>query len=160
VNGAPMSATPLSVKAAPSVRQMARKLGVDLTAVTGSGPEGRILIEDLSRHFRPPAGRDMPPARPEPKLDFGQPGTRIKMVGLRRVVAERMIQSKTAIPHYSYVDECEVTDLVRLRNSLKDRYGREGVKLTYLPFFVKAVVAALKEVPIVNSSLDEAAHEI
>jgi pyruvate dehydrogenase E2 component (dihydrolipoamide acetyltransferase)/2-oxoisovalerate dehydrogenase E2 component (dihydrolipoyl transacylase) len=155
-----VSPTPLAVKAAPSVRQMARKLGVDLTLVRGTGPEGRILIEDLSRQVRPAVGRDMPPARPEPKLDFGQPGMRIKLVGLRKRVAEHMVRSKTAIPHYSYVDECEVTDLVRLRNSLKDAYTRAGVKLTYLPFFVKAVVAALREVPIVNSSLDEKVGEI
>jgi pyruvate dehydrogenase E2 component (dihydrolipoamide acetyltransferase)/2-oxoisovalerate dehydrogenase E2 component (dihydrolipoyl transacylase) len=71
-----------------------------------------------------------------------------------------MVRSKEAIPRYSYVDECEVTDLVRLRNSLKDVYAAAGVKLTYLPFFVKAVVAALKEVPIVNSTLDEKAGEI
>ncbi len=159
-NGVTVSPTPLYVKAAPSVRQMARKLGVDLTAIRGSGPEGRILIEDLSRQVRPPVGRDMPPSRPEPKLDLGRPGTRIKMVGLRKLVAEHMVRSTTTIPHYSYVDECEVTDLVRLRTSLKDAYARAGVKLTYLPFFVKAAVAALKEVPIVNSSLDEKAGEI
>jgi pyruvate dehydrogenase E2 component (dihydrolipoamide acetyltransferase)/2-oxoisovalerate dehydrogenase E2 component (dihydrolipoyl transacylase) len=102
----------------------------------------------------------MPPARPEPKLDYGLPGTRIKLVGLRRRVAEHMVRSKSTIPHYSYVDECEVTALVGLRNSLKDAYSRSGVKLTYLPFFVKAVVAALKEVPMVNASLDESAGEI
>lgn len=160
VNGPP-SASPLAVKAAPSVRLMARKLGIDLAGVAGSGPEGRILIEDLSpRVSPPPAGRDMPPPRREPKLDFGKPGTRVKMAGLRRKVAEQMVRSKEAIPHYSYVDECEVTDLVRLRNSLKDVYAAAGVKLTYLPFFVKAVVAALKEVPVVNSTYDEKAGEI
>lgn len=159
-NGSPTPA-PMTVKAAPSVRHMARKLGIDLTSVNGSGPEGRILIEDLSRQVRPGTiGRDMPPSRPEPKLDFGRPGTRVKLVGLRRKVAEQMVKSTSTIPHYSYVDECEVTDLVRLRTSLKDAYARAGVKLTYLPFFVKAAVAALKEVPIVNSSLDEETNEI
>src|SRR5262245_33205103 len=73
-NGPPAPA-PLAVKAAPSVRQMARKLGIDITGVSGSGPGGRILIEDLSRQVRPqPVGRDMPPLRREPKLDFGRPG--------------------------------------------------------------------------------------
>src|SRR5262245_48637446 len=159
-NGLP-SPVPLAVKAAPSVRHMARKLGIDLTGVSGSGPDGRILIEDLSRQVRPqPIGRDAPPPRKEPKLDFGRPGTRIKMAGLRRKVAEQMVRSKESVPHYSYVDECDVTDLVRLRNSLKDVYAAAGVKLTYLPFFVKAAVAALKEAPIVNSRLDEEAGEI
>jgi pyruvate dehydrogenase E2 component (dihydrolipoamide acetyltransferase)/2-oxoisovalerate dehydrogenase E2 component (dihydrolipoyl transacylase) len=71
-----------------------------------------------------------------------------------------MVQSKTTIPHYSYVDECDVTDLVRLRESLRAAYAEAGVKLTYLAFFVKAVALALKEVPIVNASLDEPADEI
>jgi pyruvate/2-oxoglutarate dehydrogenase complex dihydrolipoamide acyltransferase (E2) component len=80
--------------------------------------------------------------------------------GLRRTIAQRMTQSKRTIPHYSYIEECDVTDLVRLRESLRDTYARAGIKLTYLPFFVKAVVAALKEVPIVNASLDDDAGEI
>jgi pyruvate dehydrogenase E2 component (dihydrolipoamide acetyltransferase)/2-oxoisovalerate dehydrogenase E2 component (dihydrolipoyl transacylase) len=71
-----------------------------------------------------------------------------------------MVLAKRTIPHYSYVDECDVTELVRVRDGLKEAYARAGVKLTYLPFFVKAVAAALKEVPIVNASLDEEAGEI
>jgi pyruvate dehydrogenase E2 component (dihydrolipoamide acetyltransferase)/2-oxoisovalerate dehydrogenase E2 component (dihydrolipoyl transacylase) len=147
----------LPVKAAPSVRQMARKLGIDLSALHGSGPEGRILLEDLTSRIQMPAA---PAPRPDVAVDYGKPGTRIKMQGLRRTIAQRMAQSKRTIPHYSYVDECEVTDLVRIRDSLRDPFARAGVKLTYLPFFVKAVVAALKEIPIVNSSLDEEAGEI
>jgi pyruvate dehydrogenase E2 component (dihydrolipoamide acetyltransferase)/2-oxoisovalerate dehydrogenase E2 component (dihydrolipoyl transacylase) len=71
-----------------------------------------------------------------------------------------MALSKRTIPHYTYVDECDVTELVRLREGLRETYARAGIKLTYLAFFVKAAVAALKEVPIVNSSLDEEAGEI
>jgi 2-oxoisovalerate dehydrogenase E2 component (dihydrolipoyl transacylase) len=147
----------LPVKAAPSVRQLARKLGIDLAAIHGSGPEGRILLEDLAPRFQAPV---VPEARAEAVADYGKPGTRIKLQGLRRTIAQRMVQSKRVIPHYSYVDECDVSDLARLRESLRDTYARAGVKLTYLPFFIKAIVAALKEVPIVNSSLDEDAGEI
>jgi pyruvate dehydrogenase E2 component (dihydrolipoamide acetyltransferase)/2-oxoisovalerate dehydrogenase E2 component (dihydrolipoyl transacylase) len=147
----------LPVKAAPSVRYLARKLGIDLGGVHGSGPEGRILIEDLTPRMQ---GAGAPAASPEPVPDYGKPGTRIKMQGLRRTIAQRMAQSKRTIPHYSYVDECDVTDLVRLRESLREPFARRGVKLTYLAFFVKAVVAALKEVPIVNASLDEKIDEI
>src|SRR5690606_8366108 len=68
--------------------------------------------------------------------------------------------AKRTIPHYSYVDECDVTELVRLRESLREPLAKRGVKLTYLAFFVKAAALALKEVPIVNSSLDEEAGEI
>ena len=147
----------LPVKAAPSVRQLARKLGIDLAALHGSGPEGRILIEDLTPRIQAPA---TPSTRAEVVADYGKPGTRIKMLGLRRTIAQRMAQSKRGIPHYSYVDECDATDLVRLREALRETYAGAGVKLTYLPFFVKAVVAALKEVPIVNASLDEENDEI
>jgi pyruvate dehydrogenase E2 component (dihydrolipoamide acetyltransferase)/2-oxoisovalerate dehydrogenase E2 component (dihydrolipoyl transacylase) len=79
---------------------------------------------------------------------------------LRRKIAEHMALAKRTIPHYSYVDECDVTDLVKLRESLREPFARAGVKLTYLAFAVKAVVAALKEVPIVNASLNEADGEI
>jgi pyruvate dehydrogenase E2 component (dihydrolipoamide acetyltransferase)/2-oxoisovalerate dehydrogenase E2 component (dihydrolipoyl transacylase) len=147
----------LPVKAAPSVRQLARKLGIDLTAVRGSGPEGRILLEDLTPRFQAPAPAD---TRAPVAADYGKPGTRMPLQGMRRAIAQRMVLSKHTIPHYSYVDECDVTDLVRLRDSLRDPFARSSVKLTYLPFFIKAVVAALKEVPIVNSSLDEEKGEI
>jgi pyruvate dehydrogenase E2 component (dihydrolipoamide acetyltransferase)/2-oxoisovalerate dehydrogenase E2 component (dihydrolipoyl transacylase) len=146
------------VRAAPSVRYLARKLGVDLTRIAGTGPGGRILIEDLSAHVKPTASQKSPAAEPRP--DYGKPGTRIKLQGVRRKIAEHLVLAKRTIPHYSYVDECEVTDLARLRASLRETFQQAGVKLTYLAFFVKAVVAALKEVPIVNASLDEAAGEI
>jgi pyruvate dehydrogenase E2 component (dihydrolipoamide acetyltransferase)/2-oxoisovalerate dehydrogenase E2 component (dihydrolipoyl transacylase) len=131
------------------------KLGIDLGTVHGSGPEGRVLLEDLAPRIQATA-----PAAAEAPMDYGKPGTRIKMQGLRRSIAQHMVLAKRTIPHYSYIDECDVTELVRLRDSLRDPYARAGVKLTYLAFFVKAVVAALKEVPIVNASLDEKSDEI
>ena len=125
----------------------------------GTGPQGRILIEDLSSFLTvPDAGKR--PSPPEERPDYGTPGTRIKLQGVRRKIAERMVHSKHTIPHYTYVDECDVTDLVRVRENLRDVSQRSGVKVTYLAFFVKAVVAALKQVPIVNASLDDAAGEI
>jgi pyruvate dehydrogenase E2 component (dihydrolipoamide acetyltransferase)/2-oxoisovalerate dehydrogenase E2 component (dihydrolipoyl transacylase) len=150
----------LPVKAAPSVRHLARKLGIDLARVRGSGPGGRILIEDLTPLVVPPAadgGRERPA---EPRPDYGRPGTRIKLQGLRKRIAEHMALAKRVIADYSYVDECEVSDLVRLRESLKDVYARAGIRLTYLPFLVKAAVAALKEVPLANASLNEDDGEI
>jgi len=151
-----------AVKAAPSVRQLARQLDIDLAGVQGSGPQGRILAHDVAAQATTPSGSATgeKPKASEPKPDFGVPGTRMKLHGLRRKIAERMVQAKTTIPHYSYIDECDVTDLVRVRESLRDAYARAGVKLTYLAFFVKAVARALKEVPIVNASLDESQSEI
>jgi 2-oxoisovalerate dehydrogenase E2 component (dihydrolipoyl transacylase) len=164
-NGAvarPNAPLPATVRAAPSVRQLARKLGIDLTGVHGSGPQGRILVDDVARLMpaaKTPGQMGKPPPA-EPQFDYGRPGTRVKLQGLRRRIAERMVQSKTTIPHYSYVDECDVTDLVRLRESLRPAYAEAGVKLTYLAFFVKAVALALKEVPVVNASLDDKAEEV
>jgi pyruvate dehydrogenase E2 component (dihydrolipoamide acetyltransferase)/2-oxoisovalerate dehydrogenase E2 component (dihydrolipoyl transacylase) len=149
----------VTIKAAPSVRQLARKLGLDLAQVRGTGPQGRILIDDLTAHVKAAMTREERPAAPPPP-DYGTPGTRIKLIGLRRKIAEHMVLSKRTIPHYSYVDECDVTDLVRMRESLRETFAQAGVKLTYLAFLVRAAVAALKEVPIANSSLDEAAGEI
>jgi 2-oxoisovalerate dehydrogenase E2 component (dihydrolipoyl transacylase) len=153
-------ATPIAsmaVKAAPSVRYFARQLGIDLQNVGGSGPKGRILMEDLTAQVQRAEGGAKPPVE---KQDFGKPGTRIKLQGLRRKIAERMVQSMQTIPNYGYVEECDVTDLVRLRESLRETYAQAGVKLTYLAFVVKAVAGALKDVPLVNASLDEAAGEI
>ncbi len=147
--------------AAPSVRLLARKFGIDLARVHGSGPHGRILLDDLTPLLQPSAPTSAEPVRPEPpKPDYGKPGTTVKLLGLRRKIAEHMLASTRHIPHYSYIDECDATDLVKLRTQLREPFGQAGVKLTYLAFFVKAVARALKEIPIVNSTFDEAAGEI
>ena len=91
---------------------------------------------------------------------LGRPGDRWKLQGIRRAIADHMVRCKKTIPHYSYVDECDVTELTTLRNELKRPYYTRGIKLTSLPFFVKAVVFALQQVPLVNASLDERAGEI
>ncbi|QJW96196.1 dihydrolipoamide acetyltransferase family protein [Frigoriglobus tundricola] len=151
--------------AAPSVRMLARKLGVDLTRVHGSGPHGRILLDDLTPFLAPKPSNGVRAATgtsgtDTSKFDFGVAGTRQKLIGLRRKIAEHMVESKRHIPHYSYIDECDMTDVVRLRSQLREPLAKAGVKLTYLAFFVKAVSRALKEVPIVNSTFDEAAGEV
>jgi 2-oxoisovalerate dehydrogenase E2 component (dihydrolipoyl transacylase) len=158
-NGASPAAEPsvAAVKAAPSVRFMARKLGIDLGRIRGSGPEGRILIGDLSAQI---ANRPAPAETAEAPRDPGRPGTRVKFQGIRRRIAEHLVQSKRTIPHYTYVDEADVTRLVDLRDSLRPTFAEVGVKLTYLAFFVRATVRALKAVPLVNSSLDEESGEI
>ena len=150
--------------AAPSVRLLARKLGIDLARIRGSGPHGRILLDDLTPYLARPADRAAKPEKAgqtdTSKLDLGVAGTRVKLAGLRRKIAEHLVDAKRRIPHYSYIDECDLTDLVRLRDQLREPFVRAGVKLTYLAFFVKAVARSLREVPVVNASLDEAAGEI
>ncbi|HEX3315855.1 MAG TPA: dihydrolipoamide acetyltransferase family protein [Gemmataceae bacterium] len=138
----------IAVKAAPAVRQMARKLGIDLAGIRGTGPGGRILLGDLGA---------TPPAI---SSNFGTPGTRIKLQGVRRKIAEHMVRAKTTIPHYTYVDECDVSDLVRVRNGLRDAFAARGVKLTYLAFIAKAVAGALAEVPMVNATFDDRTEEL
>jgi pyruvate dehydrogenase E2 component (dihydrolipoamide acetyltransferase)/2-oxoisovalerate dehydrogenase E2 component (dihydrolipoyl transacylase) len=160
-NGPPVAERRLElpVKAAPSVRYLAQKLGIDLHGVRGTGPEGRVLVGDLAPHVAAPAA-GAKPAVPEVRPDYGKAGTRVKLLGLRRKIAEHMVLAKRTAPHYTYVDECDVTELVRLRPSVREVYAPTGVKITYLAFFIKAVTAALKEIPLVNASLDEAAGEI
>lgn len=163
----PTLAVVAGVKASPAVRYMARKLGIDLARLRGSGPGGRVLLDDLTEAIRAMQGgagatSSAPTAKPQTtmSLDLGTPGTRVKLAGLRRRIAERMVQSKRTIPHYTYVDEVEITDLVRWRDRSVEFFAERGVKLTYLAFFVKAAVCALKEVPIVNSTYDEERQEI
>ena len=164
-NGTPVAVARTAVSqspappASPSVRQLARKFGVDLGRVRGTGPHGRILLDDLTPLLAPATAMPTPKAEP-PAFELGTPGTRTKLVGLRRRIADHMVESKRRVPHYSYIDECDVTDLARLRTQLREAFARTGVKLTYLAFVVKAVARALKEVPIANSTLDEAAGEI
>jgi len=148
------------VRAAPAVRKMASAMDVDLNDVAGSGPDGRVLIDDLATFVR---GRDCSAARPargSAKPAVGTPGQRMPLQGLRRTIAEHMLTSKQRIPHYSYIDECDVSNMIALRNKLKRPLYSTGVKLTNLPFYVKAIVGALQQVPLINSSLDEQTGEI
>jgi pyruvate dehydrogenase E2 component (dihydrolipoamide acetyltransferase) len=146
--GAPSSSAPVRVKATPPIRKLARELGVDLAAVTGSGPGGRIVREDVEAHAggaearRPVEGERREPLR-----------------GIRRTIAERMSEAHQAIPPVTHVEECDVTELDATRRAANER-SSNSVRLTFLPFIVKAVVAALKEYPALNSSLDEDASEI
>ena len=144
--------------AAPSVRHLARKLGVDLARVRGSGPSGRILLDDLTGFLTPAASAatESKSRVAVPKMDFGVAGSTVRLAGIRKIVAERMVASKRSIPHYSYVDECDATEMVKLRSQLKESFAANRVKLTYLAFLVMSAVRALKDIPIVNSTFDEA----
>jgi 2-oxoisovalerate dehydrogenase E2 component (dihydrolipoyl transacylase) len=155
-NGRPPAAPP----AAPSVRHLARKLGIDLARVRGSGPGGRVLIDDLAAQVGKPAAGAEKPKKEALVLDFGKPGTRVRLQGLRRKIAEHLVDATRRIPHYSYIDECDLTEMVKLRAALREPCAARGLKLTYLAFFIKAAAAALREIPIVNSSLDEGTQEI
>lgn len=145
------------VLAAPSTRRFAREAGVDLVSVSPSGPHGRVMREDVERHLAkgssPALGRtirEIPSAGEE----------RVPFKGLRKKISEKMRLSKDKAAHFTYVEEADASELVRLRSQAKEIGAKQGVKVTYLPFVLKAMVAALREYPILNSSLDEEKGEL
>jgi len=142
------------VLATPATRRLARELGVDLGSLRGSGPAGRITDEDVRRAGPAAAVSTVQVSRPSGQEEL------VPLRGIRKTIADRMTRSRETTAQVTHVDEVDVTELVRLRESLKGKAESLGVKLTYLPFIMKAVVSALKEFPYVNSSLDEQAGNI
>ncbi len=144
--------------AAPAVRKLARELGVDLFHVRGSGEGGRIGREDVKRVAGKAPTEGV--TRKAPATFVSQEDERVPLRGLRRVIADHMVHSKHTAAHTLHVDEVDLTDLVVMRARAKERAAAAGVKLTYLPFFVKATTAALKRYPYMNASLDDQKQEI
>ncbi|HGY10633.1 MAG TPA: 2-oxo acid dehydrogenase subunit E2 [Oceanithermus profundus] len=153
------------VLAVPAARQLARELGVDIAQVPGSGPNGRVRVEDV-RAFAEQQAAPAAAAAGRPTVPYRTPAgyeeleERLPLRGLRRVIAQQMTASHLSAVRTLVVDEADVTELVALRQRLKPRAEAAGVKLSYLPFFFKATLQALRKFPMVNSSLDEAAGEI
>ncbi|MDG6917242.1 MAG: 2-oxo acid dehydrogenase subunit E2 [Nitrososphaerota archaeon] len=157
VQQAPQSSVS-SVLATPATRKLARELGVDITKVHGSGPQGRVTDDDIKSASRPALKAV---AIQEPRLAGGvQKEEVVPLRGLRRTISDRMVKSLRTTAQVTHVDEADVTELVLLREALKGSAEKRGVRLTYLPFIIKALVPALKEFPYVNSSLDEQAGNI
>jgi pyruvate dehydrogenase E2 component (dihydrolipoamide acetyltransferase) len=150
--------------ASPSTRRLARESGVDLANVRGTGPGGRILREDVekavpTRRGAQPGTSAQPSVVPEAPKAEGQE-ERIPLRGLRKRIAERMRLSLDHAAHFTYVEEADATRLVRIKKKAQSLAEARGIRLTYLPFVLKAMVAALKRYPILNSSLDEQRGEI
>ncbi|MCZ6522288.1 MAG: dihydrolipoamide acetyltransferase family protein [Alphaproteobacteria bacterium] len=153
--------------ASPATRKLAVELGVDLAAVTGSGERGRVTRDDVTAAAgQGGAGVAAPPARPGAAPQVAPKVTPVgedrvePLKGLRRQVARTMTQSWREIPHISSMREIEADDLVAARERLKEEFAASGVRLTYLSLFVKAVVAALKQNPSFNASIDMEREEI
>ncbi len=152
--------------AVPAARRLARELGVSLTDVTGSGPNGRIRVDDVRGAVRTasPAVSPAPsaPKAPVYKTPAGMEEleTRVPMRGLRRAISNQMVASHLQTVRTLHVDEADVTGLVALRAKLKPLAEKQGVRLSYLPFIMKATVSALKQFPVLNSSLDEDNSEV
>ncbi|MEX5746060.1 dihydrolipoamide acetyltransferase family protein [Massilia sp. X63] len=152
---APMRAEGEKPLAAPAVRQRAWDLGIELQFVHGSGPAGRILHADLDAHVAGRRGAPQGGGRDDryAKRD-GERATPV--IGLRRKIAERMQEAKRNIPHFTYVEEVDVTELEALRAQLNARYGAERGKLTFLPLLMRAVVLAIRQYPMMNARYDDA----
>ena len=150
------SAAPNRVRAAPLVRKLARERGIDLEQVAGSGPQGRVRIADLDAAARPLALHETAEPKSEaPGSALGQPATVVPLRGLRKSIADHMAAAWQHAPQVTSMDFLDATQLVQARELLKPAAEAEGVRLTYLPFFVKAAVEALRAVPEANARLDE-----
>jgi 2-oxoisovalerate dehydrogenase E2 component (dihydrolipoyl transacylase) len=142
--------------AAPAVRRRAWELGIDLGSLKGSGPAGRITQHDLQAlaarggHASAAAGADQRYARRDAEEV-------IPVIGLRRKIAQKMQEAKRHIPHFTYVEEVDVTELEALRARLNAQYGKERGRLTMLPFLMRAVVLAVRQFPQINARYDDEA---
>jgi pyruvate dehydrogenase E2 component (dihydrolipoamide acetyltransferase) len=176
--------------ATPAVRALAREMGIDLNVVPGTGPGGRVTKDDLGEHRTRRNGHQRAaatstPAPSEPIDDArgslrardagaeskgptstrapSPPGAleeRLPLRGVRKKIAENMARSKRTAAHFTFVEQVEVTELVRVKERIAGAARAEGVKVTFLPFFLKAVVAALKKHPKLNATMDEERSEL
>lgn len=173
------------VLATPSVRKFAREKGVNLALVPGTGKLGRITRDDVERFasgatapvqaatataeapaapVEAPVAANAQAAAPTPTVHYapqaGELEERVPLKGIRKAIAKAMVKSAYTAPHVTIFDEVDVTGLVQLRKEGKPLAEQQGIKLTYLPFVVKAVVAGLKKFPELNASIDDEKQEI
>lgn len=146
------------VLATPSTRRLAREMGVDINHIQGTGLAGRVTREDVTREngshslsLKAPVGTSLPIANAE---------ERVPMRGIRKKIAENMQLSKHVIPHFTLMEEINVTELVKIRAQAKAAAEPLGVKVTFLPFIIKALIATIREFPAFNSSIDDSKSEI
>lgn len=161
---APATAAPVAraagtkALASPAVRQRARAANIDLQLVAGSGPAGRISHADLDRHIAGGAASATPSMPMGGVAKVARNGTEdIKVIGLRRKIADGMMSSYSTIPHFSYFEEVDVTELESLRQHLNATRPEGAPKLTYLPFIMQALVKALAQRPECNALYDDEA---
>lgn len=169
----------LKVLATPATRKFARDNGVNISKVKGSGKNGRVTKEDISSHMnidnqksKTAQSKELVVAGDIKSYDssqsnsysYSEPGKydeeRVPFRGLRKKIAENLMRSVQHVPHFMIADEVDMTELVNYRKEAKELAEKRGVKLTYLPFIFKAVIAALKEFPTLNSTLDEEKSEL
>jgi pyruvate dehydrogenase E2 component (dihydrolipoamide acetyltransferase) len=158
--------------ASPSIRRIARELGIDLTRIRGSERGGRIVMADLRNYIarlqaiaqqQAPAPAVQVQAKPAPvSIDFSRWGKieKKKMSQLRKAISAKMVESWTTVPHVTQFDNVDITDLLAVRKKYEKAYEKKNAHLTLTPFILKAVVETLKKHPMFNASIDEATGEI
>ena len=144
------------VMTSPAVRQRAKNAGIDLALITGSGPGGRITRLDFDAFVGAPHGRDHRAhgallQKPLPAMETKE----IKVIGLRRIIADRMATASREIPHFTYVEEIDITELEELRNHLNSKKVDQSERLTILPLLALALMRALREFPQCNATFDK-----
>ncbi|WP_422667064.1 2-oxo acid dehydrogenase subunit E2 [Billgrantia montanilacus] len=157
------------IPASPAVRRLLREHDLALEAVPGSGKEGRVLKEDVLRHLEQ-GGESTPatsgrttstPERAPAPAPTGEGEITVEPIrGVRAVMARRMVESASTIPHFQYGEEIDVTDLLALRARLKPQAEAQGTRMTLMPLFMKAMALAVKEYPILNARLNADVSEI
>ncbi|MGV3621972.1 MAG: dihydrolipoamide acetyltransferase family protein [Archangium sp.] len=151
------------VLATPVTRRMASEHGLDLSTIAGSGPHGRVLKTDVEAVLAGDASKTV--AAPAQKFTFAPvpvnaADERIPLKGLRKRIAEKMVKSKFTAPHYAFVEEVDASALVAMRDRLNATLAKDNVKLSFLPFFVKAVIRAFQKFPQINANMDETKQEL
>jgi pyruvate dehydrogenase E2 component (dihydrolipoamide acetyltransferase) len=162
------------VLATPATRRLAREMGVDINGMSGSGLAGRVTREDVlstkggAATVSTSNGTGATSAG-TPSMNFPKPAftstnalleERVDLIGIRKKIAQNLQMSKSIIPHFTLMDEADVSQLVTLRETLKDFAEKNGTKITYLPFVMKALIATIKEYPMFNASIDDSASQI
>ncbi len=158
----------VSVLATPSTRRLARESQVDINQISGTGLAGRVTRDDvLQANGTGAVSAGLPsavtPARPQwtPPQNFTTGGEeRVALKGIRKKIAENLQMAKRIIPHFTLMDEANVTSLIALRSEVKPHAEKMGVKITYMPFVMKALMATVREFPKFNAMIDDAAQEI
>lgn len=152
-----------SVLATPVTRRIAREMDIDLREVDGTGPQGRVLKKDVLAYTERAAPEAPAVSRAliqAPSVQVSDEDERVPMRGLRKAIFKKMTQSEQFAVPFTYVDEVDMTELVELRSRVNAMIGRDGSKLSFLPFITKALVAALRKYPHLNAHMDEESQEL
>ena len=154
------------VLATPATRRLARELSVDINQMKGSGLAGRVTREDVMQNQSSTSTESTTKTSSVsiPRLGYQGPAgaieERVPLRGIRKKIAENLQMAKHIIPHFTLMDEANVSQLVKVRESIKNLAEKEGTKITYLPFVMKALIATIRQYPQFNASIDDAAQEI